>query len=80
MGLEWKQTNVDAKDPVGLELWWQETLGWVVVDDASDNFEIRPAADRLPGLLFIRVPESKTVKNPNQSMGMVPQPTVSLES
>jgi hypothetical protein len=43
--------------------WWQQALGWVVVDEAPDVFEIRPAPDRLPGLLFVRVPESKTGKN-----------------
>jgi hypothetical protein len=33
------------------------------VNDAPDEFEIRPSPDRLPGLLFVAVPESKTVKN-----------------
>lgn len=63
MGLEWEQTNVDAKDPVSLGRWWQQALGWVVVDEGPDVFEIRPAPDRLPGLLFVPVPEAKTVKN-----------------
>jgi hypothetical protein len=35
----------------------------MVVDEAPDTFEIRPAPDRLPGLLFVRVTEAKTVKN-----------------
>ena len=63
MSLEWEQTNVDAKDPVSLGRWWQQALQWVVVDETPDTFEIRPAPDRLPGLLFVRVPEAKTVKN-----------------
>jgi hypothetical protein len=63
MSLEWEQTNVDAKDPVMLGRWWQQALRWVVVNDAPDEFEIRPTADQLPGLLFVPVPESKTVKN-----------------
>jgi hypothetical protein len=63
MSLEWEQTNVDAADPETLGRWWQQALGWVVVNDAPDEFEIRPAPDRLPGLLFVRVPEVKTVKN-----------------
>ena len=63
MGLEWEQTIIDARDPVGLGRWWQEALGWVVVNDDPDEFEIRPAADRLPGLLFASVPEPKTLKN-----------------
>ncbi|MEU5535502.1 VOC family protein [Streptomyces sp. NPDC020362] len=63
MALEWEQVNVDAADPVALGRWWAEALGWVVVNDAHDEFEIRPAPDRLPGLLFAPVPEKKTVKN-----------------
>jgi hypothetical protein len=63
MGLEWEQTIVDARDPAALGRWWQEALGWVVVNDDPEEFEIRPAVDRLPGLLFVAVPESKTVKN-----------------
>jgi hypothetical protein len=38
-------------------------LGWVVVNDDPDEFEIRPTADRLPGLLFGSVSEPKTMKN-----------------
>ncbi|MER5432528.1 VOC family protein [Streptomyces sp. NPDC002588] len=63
MDLEWEQVIVDAADPVALGRWWAAALDWVVVDDAPDEYEIRPAPDRLPGLLFVRVPESKQVKN-----------------
>ena len=62
MALEWEQTIVDASDPSALGRWWANALGWVVVDD-GDEFEIRPAADRLPGLLFAHVSEAKTQKN-----------------
>lgn len=63
MSLEWEQTIVDARDPDALGRWWREALGWVVVSDDPDEFEIRPTADRLPGLLFVAVPEPKTTKN-----------------
>ncbi|MFE7646062.1 VOC family protein [Streptomyces phaeoluteigriseus] len=63
MTLEWEQVIVDSADPVALGRWWAEALGWVVVNDAAEEFEIRPAPDRLPGLLFGPVPEAKTVKN-----------------
>ncbi|MFE7172795.1 VOC family protein [Streptomyces sp. NPDC101225] len=63
MALEWEQLNVDAGDPVALGRWWSEALGWVVVNDDAEEFEIRPAKDRLPGLLFAPVPEGKTIKN-----------------
>jgi hypothetical protein len=63
MSLEWEQTVVDAADPAGLGRWWKEALGWVVVNDDADEFEIRPSPDRLPGLLFVSVPEPKSAKN-----------------
>jgi hypothetical protein len=63
MSLEWEQTIVDALDPVALGQWWREALGWVVVNDDPDEFEIRPAPDRLPGLLFAQITEPKAVKN-----------------
>ena len=63
MTLEWEQTIVDARDPSALGLWWRDALGWVVVNDDPDEFEIRPTADRTPGLLFVPVPELKTTKN-----------------
>lgn len=63
MALEWEQIIVDSADPEALGRWWAEALGWVVVNPAADEFEIRPAPDRLPGLLFGHAPESKTVKN-----------------
>ncbi|QFR01962.1 VOC family protein [Streptomyces phaeolivaceus] len=63
MTLEWEQLVVDAADPVALGSWWAEALGWVVVDDSAEEYEIRPAPDRLPGLLFGLHAEGKTVKN-----------------
>ena len=63
MSLEWEQTIIDAGDPAGLGRGWQEALGWVVVNDAPEEFEIRPTAERLPGLLFVPVEEPKTIKN-----------------
>ncbi|WP_181768179.1 VOC family protein [Streptomyces albidus (ex Kaewkla and Franco 2022)] len=63
MTLEWEQVNVDAADPVALGNWWAQMLGWVVITDSPEEFEIRPSENRLPGLIFVPVPESKTLKN-----------------
>ena len=63
MALEWEQVVVDAADPARLGRWWQEALGWVVVDDDPEEFEIRPGPDSFPGLLFVAVPEEKASKN-----------------
>ncbi|MEU6356475.1 VOC family protein [Streptomyces sp. NPDC047072] len=63
MALEWEQVIVDAAGPQTLGRWWAEALGWVVVDDGPEEYEIRPEKDRLPGLLFGTAAEGKTVKN-----------------
>ncbi|MEV2213979.1 VOC family protein [Streptomyces sp. NPDC050997] len=63
MALEWEQVIVDSADPTALGRWWAEALGWVIVGEYPDEYEIRPEKDRVPGLLFVPVPESKTVKN-----------------
>ena len=63
MSLEWEQTIVDARDPASLGEWWRAALGWVVVNDDPEEYEIRPEPDRLPGLLFVPVDEPKRVKN-----------------
>jgi Glyoxalase-like domain len=63
MALEWEQTIIDAADPIALGQWWANALGWVAVGDSESEYEIRPAPDRLPGLLFVPVREPKTEKN-----------------
>jgi hypothetical protein len=63
MGLEWEQIVVDARDPVALGRWWNEALRWIIVNDDPAEFEIRPHADRLPGLIFEPVDEPKQGKN-----------------
>ena len=40
-----------------------EALGWVVVHSSAEEFEIRPEADRLPGVDFVRIDESKNAKS-----------------
>lgn len=54
---------VDARDPGALGRWWADVLGWVVLDGSPGEFEIRPSRDRLPGLIFVPVPEAKEFKN-----------------
>ena len=63
MALEWEQTVVDSHDPQRLGRWWVEALGWVVLNDEPDEFEIRLAPDRLPGLIFVPVSDQKSAKN-----------------
>ena len=63
MELRWEQVVVDAADPVALGRWWAAALGWVIAFDSPDEFEIRPAPEILPGLLFVRVAATKAGKN-----------------
>jgi len=63
VSLEWEQVVVDAHDPVALGRWWAGVLGWVVLSESPGEVEIRPAPDRLPGLIFVPVPEAKDRKN-----------------
>jgi hypothetical protein len=63
VSLEWEQVVVAAQEPAALGRWWADALGWVVVNDSAEEFEIRPSADRLPGLVFLPVSEAKLGKN-----------------
>jgi Glyoxalase-like domain len=63
VGLDWEQVVVDAADPPALGEWWCHALGWVVVNDDPAEFEIRPSADRLPGILFGASDDVKISKN-----------------
>ena len=63
MSLELEQVVIDARDPVALGRWWHEALRWIIVNDDPGEFEIRPQADRLPGLIFEPVEECKHGKN-----------------
>ena len=63
MTLQWEQVAVDSLDPVTLGQWWAEALGWVVVNSSAEECEIRQAPDRLPGLDFVRLDESKKAKS-----------------
>ena len=63
MPVEWEQVVVDCADPLRLGRWWADALDWTYWSETTDDVEIRPTEDRMPGLIFVRVPETKTVKN-----------------
>jgi hypothetical protein len=63
MSLKWEQVVVDAVQPAALGRWWANALGSVVPFEAADEFEIRPAPDRLPGFLFVPVGDPRVTKN-----------------
>jgi hypothetical protein len=63
MSLEWEQIVVATGDPVTLGRWWCEALGWVVANDDPVVFEIQPEPDRMPGILFLAVQDTKQGHN-----------------
>lgn len=76
MALRWYSIVVDSHDPTVLGRWWAETLDYFIVYESADELAIipkwmspEPATDldgflRNPaGLVFVPVPEGKTVKN-----------------
>ncbi|MFJ5999323.1 VOC family protein [Streptomyces sp. NPDC092370] len=63
MAVSWDQLIVDAADHTGLGRWWARALGWVVVVDTGEEFEIRQDPRRFPGILFTPVGDGKIVKN-----------------
>ena len=74
MSLRWYTVVVDCADNASQARWWADVLGWSIAYDAPDEVVIVPPhaltrADQIPlhergpGLVFVPVPEGKTVKN-----------------
>jgi predicted enzyme related to lactoylglutathione lyase len=60
-----RHLTFDCADPYALATFWSTVTGWPVSDEdqPGDPEALVLAPDPVPGLLFIRVPESKSVKN-----------------
>lgn len=60
-----RHVSIDSADPYELANFWSRVTGWPVsdLDSPGDDEVLVEAPTPLPGLLFIRVPEAKTVKN-----------------
>jgi len=63
MTLKWEQVVVDCKDFRTLGHWWAGALGWTIVDEDDEGIELSNPDGSAPTLLFLNVPEGKTVKN-----------------
>ncbi len=76
MAVRWYSVVVDCRDPRALAAWWAQVLGWRTAYEADDEVVIIPPhmfaedfAERVParergqGLVFVPVPEGKSVKN-----------------
>ncbi|MGH9223196.1 MAG: VOC family protein [Acidimicrobiales bacterium] len=67
MTAKWTELIVDAADPEGLARFWADVLGWPrtgnYVDDDDGAVELASPDGARPTLVFLRVPETKSVKN-----------------
>ena len=69
MTLRFQSLSIDAHDPTALADFWAAVLGWQRTDDEQDPDEVAlepPVGTHEQGgvpLLFLRVPDDKTVKN-----------------
>ena len=60
--------DVDCHDPAALATFWQQALGWRVTYESEDEWVLEPPPGSpqdgvAPDLLFLKVPDEKTVKN-----------------
>jgi predicted enzyme related to lactoylglutathione lyase len=69
MSLSLQCITVDAHNPKALAEFWAEALGWTVGEDGDDigwwiERELNdPNKTGFPDILFLKVPDSKVVKN-----------------
>jgi predicted enzyme related to lactoylglutathione lyase len=60
-----RNVAIDCADPYELATFWSSVTGWPVAegDGPGDEEVVVEAPAPVPGLLFIRVPEGKMIKN-----------------
>jgi catechol 2,3-dioxygenase-like lactoylglutathione lyase family enzyme len=68
LGIRVQCVVVDARDPRAQARFWAQALGWRITHDTDDETVLEPpegspANDVVPDILFVKVPEGKTVKN-----------------
>jgi hypothetical protein len=75
MALKWYSVVVDCRDLHAQARWWADVLDWQVIFESDDEAAIVPkdlqdepiSAEEWtkvgPGLVFVPVPEGKTIKN-----------------
>jgi hypothetical protein len=67
-GLRWQCVCVDSTDPQRVAGFWEQALGWRRTYETADQVVLEPPEGSpedgiSPDILFLRVPEQKTVKN-----------------
>jgi predicted enzyme related to lactoylglutathione lyase len=68
VSIRWQCICVDSTDPGRIASFWEQALGWRRTYDSADEVVLEPPAGSpedgvSPDILFLRVPEEKSVKN-----------------
>lgn len=74
MSVRWYTVVVDCHDVQAQSAWWARVLRWDIAYEADDEVVVVPPhaldesravprSERSPGLVFVPVPEAKTLKN-----------------
>ena len=74
MSVRWYSVVIDSRDVAAQSRWWAQVLDWRLVYESEDEAVIVPPRaldeskeipldEQGPGLVFVPVPEGKTVKN-----------------
>jgi hypothetical protein len=74
MSLRWYTVVVDCHDVKAQSRWWADVLGWQIIYEAETEVVVvpphaidasrkTPREERGPGLIFVPVAETKTLKN-----------------
>jgi hypothetical protein len=63
MACRFTELCIDCADPAALGRWWADVLGYEITDEDDEALELTGPPGSGPTLLFLRVPEGKTVKN-----------------
>ena len=90
MSIRWYTVVVDCRDVAAQSRWWAEALDWRIVYDAADEVVVVPPhaidpdrdippQERGPGLIFVPVPEGKTLKN-RLHIDLAPSPDTGQEA
>ncbi|MBT2366729.1 VOC family protein [Streptomyces sp. ISL-10] len=63
MAVSLYQIAVDCHDAGALARFWTQVLDWRILYEEPEEIVIGADAGALPGIVFLTVPEAKTVKN-----------------
>lgn len=90
MSIRWYSVVIDCRDVAAQSRWWATALDWRVIYKAAsevvlvpphvlDAAEDIPWLERGPGLIFVPVPEGKSVKN-RLHIDLAPSPDAGQEA